>query len=55
MWDAAGEGTNAAAQPNSSGSPYPHNGMCSDRRAHLTGIAAEGIKFTDPIGVEPDR
>ena len=48
MWDAAGESTNAAARPNSSGSPYLRNGMCSDRRAaHLIGIAAKGIKVTD--------
>jgi len=51
MRDAAGESTNAAAQPNSSGSPYPRNGMCSEKAGtYLIGIATEDIKFTDPIG-----
>jgi hypothetical protein len=50
MRDAAGESTNAAAQPNSSGSPYPRSGMCQKGGHILIGIATEGIKFTDPIG-----
>jgi hypothetical protein len=48
MRDATGESTNAAGQPNFSGSPYPQRDVLRQAGTYLIGIAAKGIKFTDP-------
>ena len=50
MRDAAGESTNAAAQPDSSGSLPAQRDVLRQAGTYLIGIATEGIKFTDPIG-----
>jgi hypothetical protein len=56
IWDAAGQSTNAAARPNSSGSPYLRNGMCSDSRARTSsGSPCRASSSRTPVGGDPDR
>jgi hypothetical protein len=54
MWDAAGESANAAAQPNSSGSPYCATG-CAQTGGHASHRdRREGNQVHGPIGGDPD-
>ena len=46
----AGDSTNAAARPNSSGSPYRRSGMCPEAGPPYR-VAAQSVKFTDPCGI----